>query len=206
MPRSDSAAEVGKQTPNPGSQAHALREAHVTSTNPLPRLRGLTFCLPLAKQNKAVGFKVLRGTLSFWCMCVLAVTHLHQERNSPGFGSYLVLFIWKLKIRRHWTFAAQGSAYKKQLLNTRRERGLFLNVWTVPSSNPLKSRSHRDHVTINASSYMLRETQYKTMINSASPTETYEGLTQMMPQIALHGQCPDGMSMTGEKIWGNYQV
>ncbi|EOB07413.1 hypothetical protein Anapl_03586 [Anas platyrhynchos] len=35
--------------------------------------------------------------------------------------------------------------------------------------------------------------------------ETYEGLTQMMPQIALHGQCPDGMSMTGEKIWGNYQ-
>lgn len=44
------------------------------------------------------------------------------------------------------------------------------------------------------------------MINSTSPTETYEGLTQMMPQIALHGQCPDGMSMTGEKIWGNYQV
>lgn len=193
----------GAAAPGPGCQAPAPRERHAASRSPLPGLRGLTFCLPLAKQNKAVGFQLLRGMLSFWCMRVLAVTHLHQERNSSVFGSYLVLFIWKLKIHRHWTSAAQGSAYKKQLLNTRRERGLFLNVWAVPSSNPLKSRSHRDHVTINASSYTPRETQYKTMINSSSPTATYWGLIQMMPQIALRGQWPDRMSVTEEKIWEN---
>lgn len=74
-----------KRTPNPDLPAQALRKAHVSSENPLPRLRGLTFCLPWAKQNKAVGFKLLRGTLSFWCMHILAVTHLHWEGNSPVF-------------------------------------------------------------------------------------------------------------------------